>query len=271
MLDLVVLLIGQAVIAAVLLVCWTLIARPTTSRRQDLVRGGVSFAAALVLAGLGVFWFGNLAGTQAFGHLLARVETRDSVVALSFDDGPTPEGTSSVLSLLASRGVRATFFVNGQAVGDHMAQAKEIVAAGHELGNHGYTHSVLIGKPAWRIRNEVELTEQRIREAGFSGVVRFRAPFDLKLASLPLYLARTNRQSVTWDVAPDGGENDARDTDAIVRTTLSQVRPGSIVALHVMQANRAATLRALPAIIDGLKARGYRFVTVNELLALRTA
>ncbi|HET6763831.1 MAG TPA: polysaccharide deacetylase family protein, partial [Longimicrobiaceae bacterium] len=151
MLDLVVFLVSQAVIAALLLLCWSLLGRPTTRRRQDLLRGGVSFAAALVLAGLGVFWFGNLAGTQAFGRLLARVETRDSVVALSFDDGPTPDGTRAVLPVLASRGVHATFFVNGQAVSDHMPQAKQIVAAGHELGNHGYTHAVLIGKPAWRI------------------------------------------------------------------------------------------------------------------------
>jgi peptidoglycan/xylan/chitin deacetylase (PgdA/CDA1 family) len=268
-LDLIVFFLCQALLAGTFLLAWGLLGRPTTRLAQDVVRGAACFGGALVLTALGAFWYGNLPATQAFGRLVSRVDTPDSVVALTFDDGPTPEGTRQVLPMLARRGVHATFFVNGEGVEKHMAEARAIVAAGHQLGNHGYTHAILIAKPSWRIRNEVEFTEQRIRAAGYLGVVPFRAPFNMKLASLPLYLSRTHRQSVTWDVAPDGGEADARDTDAIVRTALAGVRPGSIVLLHVMQANRAATLRAVPLIIDGLAKRGYRFVTVNQLLDRR--
>ena len=80
---------------------------------------------------------------------------------------------------------------------------------------------------------------------------------------LPYYLARTGRKSIKWDVAPEGPGADAAE---IVDRVMAETQPGSIVLLHVMYEGRAETRQALPEVIRGLKAKGYRFVTVSELL-----
>ena len=84
---------------------------------------------------------------------------------------------------------------------------------------------------------------------------------------LPWYLANTHRTSITWDVAPETFDEDSEDPQTMATEVLEQVEPGSIVLLHVMYKNREASRAALPLIIKGLKEKGYRMVTLSELLA----
>jgi len=108
------------------------------------------FISALVTLGaaLGLAWaawkLSNSRSYQLFGQLLTRVETNDSVVALTLDDGPIPVYTDSVLKILADSNVHATFFVVGAALAEHMDLGRRIVQGGHELGNHSYTHHRLV-------------------------------------------------------------------------------------------------------------------------------
>jgi peptidoglycan/xylan/chitin deacetylase (PgdA/CDA1 family) len=224
-----------------------------------------------LLAGLaaaaGLWQLSNARRFQLFGEIVARVATADPVVALTFDDGPTPRYTAEVLALLRAYDARATFFVTGREVAAHPDAARQIVADGHELGNHSYSHPRLVLKTPARIRDEVERTDAAIRRAGYEGPIHFRPPYGKKLVGLPLHLARTGRTTVMWDVEPESYPAVAEDAGRIAAHVLERVRPGSIVLLHVMYDSRAASRAALPLILDGLRQRGYRPVTVSELLA----
>ena len=124
-------------------------------------------AAAIVVVGLVILWRVSGSRTfQFFGRLVPRVETASKVVALTFDDGPAPGATDQVLSALGGARVRATFFVTGAELERHMAEGRKIVAAGHELGNHSYSHGRMVFVTPSRVRREVERTDELIREAG---------------------------------------------------------------------------------------------------------
>jgi peptidoglycan/xylan/chitin deacetylase (PgdA/CDA1 family) len=116
---------------------------------------------------------------------------------------------------------------------------------------------------------EIEDTDAQIRAAGYQGQIVFRPPFTKKLIGLPLYLARTNRISVTWDIEPDSDIATAGSAGQITNAVLESARPGSIILLHPWYDSRGETLRAIGPIVTGLRARGFHFVTITQLLALR--
>ncbi len=204
---------------------------------------------------------------QFFGVIVPRVETSRRLVALTFDDGPTRESTEKVLAVLRERNARATFFVIGAELERNMDAGRAVVAAGHELGNHTYSHErMLLVSPSF-VRSEVERTDGLIRQAGHAGEITFRPPYGKKLFALPFYLWRHDRKTITWDVEPDTELGAGADADAITRYVLGCARPGSVILLHVMYPSRAEALKAVPSIVDGLQGEGYTLVTVSELLA----
>ena len=204
---------------------------------------------------------------QLFGDLVHKVDTEQKLVALTFDDGPTPHYTAGILQLLDLYQVKATFFVTGAETQRYMTQAKQIVAAGHQLGNHSWSHQRMVFMSLDEIQREIDGTDQQIRDAGYQGEILFRPPYGKKLVLLPWYLASSHRTSITWDIAPETFDEDSEHPQTMARDVLEQVEPGSIVLLHVMYKNREASRAALPLIIKGLKEKGYRIVTLSELLA----
>ncbi|MBX3724862.1 MAG: polysaccharide deacetylase family protein [Xanthomonadales bacterium] len=228
-------------------------------------------AACLVLAvpaALLIAWqVSDSRSLQWPGTLVKRVEDAPGLIALSFDDGPSAQGGAAVLDLLEALEVRATFFFTGQELAGQPDLARRFVAAGHELGNHGWSHRrMLFRSPAW-IASEIERTDALIRAAGQAGPVLFRPPYFRRLPGLSWYLHTRGRAVVLADVEPESWPGVGADTEAIVRHVLDRARSGSIVLLHVMYASRQASLRAVPGIVEGLRAQGYRLVTVSELLA----
>ncbi len=204
---------------------------------------------------------------QLFGELVHKVDTEQKLVALTFDDGPTPHYTTDILQLLELYQVKATFFVTGSETQRYMTQAKQIVAAGHQLGNHSWSHQRMVLMSLDEIHREIEGTDQQIRAAGYQGEILFRPPYGKKLVVLPWFLAKTHRTSITWDIAPETFDEDSEDPQTMAAQVLEQVRPGSIVLLHLMYKNRDASRAALPLIIKGLKQKGYKMVRVSDLLA----
>jgi peptidoglycan-N-acetylglucosamine deacetylase len=201
---------------------------------------------------------------QFFGEIVSRVNTREKVVALTFDDGPTPGVTEEVLSILNEAGVKATFFVIGANLERNPEEGRKIVAAGHELGNHTYSHQRMVLKTPSFIESEIERTDQLIRQAGYQSAIHFRPPYGKKLILLPYFLARTSRKTITWDVEPDSYPEIAADSNKIVAHVMEKTRPGSIILLHVM--GRSESLKAVKGVIAGLKGEGYSFKTVSEML-----
>lgn len=226
-------------------------------------------AVVLILGGLvAVRQISRSRTFQFFGELIPRINTSQKVVALTLDDGPTVEGTDQILAILAEQNIKATFFVTGAELEMNLDQGRKIVAAGHELGNHSYSHvRMMLVTPSF-VKQEIESTDKLIRDAGYQGEILFRPPYGKKLFALPYYLSKTGRKSITWDVEPDSNPEIAADADKIADHVLSNTRPGSIIILHVMYSNRRESMKAVKKIVEGLKAQGYSFKTMSELLAL---
>lgn len=231
-------------------------------RRRWWIGGAVALVLVLVLA-IGGYRLVSARSYQLAGELVDRVPTEDRVVALTFDDGPS-DRAPEVLRVLAELGVPATFYLNGRDLDARPDLGRAIAAAGHELGNHTYTHRRMLFVTPGTVRDEIERTDTAIRATGYQGEITFRPPYGKKLWTLPKYLADHGRTTVMWDVEPDSGTTAT--AAAIAEQTIAEVRPGSIVLLHVMYGNAAESLAAVPRIVAELRAGGYRFVTVSELL-----
>jgi len=205
---------------------------------------------------------------QFFGDIVPSINTRQKVVALTFDDGPTPGVTEEILSILNEEGVKATFFVIGADLERNLEEGRKIAAAGHELGNHTYSHKRMVLKTPSFIKSEIERTDQLIRQAGYQSAIHFRPPFGKKLILLPYFLAGTSRKTITWDVEPDSYPEIAAGSNKIVAHVMEKTRPGSIILLHVMYKGRGESLKSVKGVITGLKSNGYSFKTVSEMLAI---
>lgn len=231
--------------------------------RRWLIAAGVSLA--LATSGWALYRLVNSRTFQFFGDIVASVPCTAPVVALTLDDGPTPDGTARLLELLARHGVRATFFLTGAALEQFPDAGRRIAAAGHQLGNHGYSHSRMLLKSSSFIREEVESTDARIRAAGFEGEILFRPPFGKKLLGLPWYLRSTRRTTVMWSIEPESTPGVEQTPEGLAAHVLSSVEPGAIVLLHAMTDPYGEKQRALELIIEGLHQRGYRLATLNEM------
>jgi peptidoglycan/xylan/chitin deacetylase (PgdA/CDA1 family) len=269
MIELAILFACTAALCTLLLATWRRL-RGRSARRGQAARRVVvaGIAAALVMLS-GAWRLSNSRAFQLLGESVTRVHTERKMVALTFDDGPTPEHTGEVLDILRGHGVPATFFVTGAALAQHPAQGQALVRAGHELGNHSYSHQRMVGKSLSFIADELEETDRLIRAAGHAGPIHFRPPFGKKLVTLPYYLSRTGRSSILWDIEPESHRDVAGSAERIVAHVLERARPGSIVLLHVMYAAGAVSRQALPGIIAGLKERGFELVPLSRLLAER--
>ena len=201
-----------------------------------------------------------------FGDIVNRVNTTEKVVALTFDDGPMPTQTQMILRILKENDVKASFFLVGEAVRAHPEETEMIIQAGHEVGNHSYTHQKMVLKSPAFVSLELMKTEDALRKAGAEGPIHFRPPYGKKLVVLPYYLWKNDILSVTWDVEPESYSQTSKDSLKISQHVVNSVKPGSIVLLHVMFNSREASMNAVPKIIQELKVKGYRFVTVSELL-----
>jgi len=231
------------------------------------IKVAVVILCAVLGAGYGLLRVSKARTFQFFGGLTARAGTGQKAVALTFDDAPFVSD-ADVLRLLAREGVKATFYCIGANMEKDPAAAAAIAAAGHELGNHTYSHKRMVFKTPGFVAREIERTDALIRASGYKGAITFRPPYGKKLLTLPWYLSRHGVTSVTWDLEPD--TYFPGDAARIEDYVLARAAPGSIILLHPLCGQACAADRAaLPGIIKGLKARGYSFVTVSQLLALR--
>ncbi|MBF6297879.1 polysaccharide deacetylase family protein [Nocardia amamiensis] len=225
--------------------------------------GSVPVLVVVVLLATGTYYVMNARTFQLAGHVVSRVDTDAKVVALTLDDGPT-DRAPEVLRVLAEAQVPATFYLNGRDLAAHPEHGRAIAAAGHEIGNHTYSHRRMVFVTPGTVRDEVERTDAEIMKTGYVGPITFRPPYGKKLLLLPRYLAEHDRVTVMWDVEPDSGKSAT--ADDIVAETLAEVRPGSIILLHAMFGATAA-LEAIPRIVAELRSAGYQFVTVSDLMS----
>ena len=192
-------------------------------------------------------------------------------IALTFDDGPDPQWTPEVLQVLHRHHVHATFFVVGSQVAKFPGLTHRLVAEGHEIGAHTFTHPQLAELPAWRRSLELSQTQLAIAYATGVSTSLLRPPY----SSLPGAL-----DDQGWSAVQDVGRRgylavlsdiDSRDwerpgVEAIVRSTTLKGDDGAIVLMHDAGGDRAQTVAAIDRLIPALQQRGYRFSTVSEAL-----
>lgn len=201
---------------------------------------------------------------QLLGDLYQHVDTTEPMIALTFDDGPTPHNTVAVLDLLQKYNAKATFFMIGEVIARHPEVGQRVVAEGHQVGNHTYTHQRMLFKtPAWT-HSELDRTDEWIRRLGFEGEIMFRSPYGKKFLILPYVLWKTQRKNILWNV--ESTDTETQDPAILEAHTLPHIRPGSIVIFHDGGAPKPGTLTTLEKLLQKFSADGYRFVRVDELL-----
>jgi peptidoglycan/xylan/chitin deacetylase (PgdA/CDA1 family) len=190
---------------------------------------------------------------------------RRRVIALTFDDGPSPY-TPEIVRILVRWYVPATFFVVGQQLRYFSAGVRDELRHGFEVGDHTENHAWLVRLGAAQQRAQVGAVAGQLQRLGGPAPRLFRPPYGVWNSTTLATLRRLHMLMVLWSIDP--GDWRRPGTKAIVSDVLSHSKPGAIVILHDGGGDRNETAAALPAIIRGLRRRGYTLVSVPRLLAL---
>ena len=199
------------------------------------------------------------------GSVRAASRVAERVVALSYDDGPSPRNTPELLQILAAAGARATFFAVGTEVARHPELVSRIADSGSEVANHSYSHRDFRDLDEGEIRAEIESCAEAITAAGVSARL-FRPPFGKRPEDSARICRTIGLNCVLWSL--DSGDTMPFTAAQIEHEVVNGVKPGDIVLLHDGGDRRQRTIDASRGILRELGARGYRFLTVSELLGL---
>jgi peptidoglycan-N-acetylglucosamine deacetylase len=188
-------------------------------------------------------------------------------IALTFDDGPTP-GTRVLLEMLEKRSARATFFQCGVQVRRNPAIARDVAAAGHEIGNHTDTHARLWLRPASFLIEEIGRAQRTIIDTTCCTPRFFRAPYGVRWPGLARAQARFGLTGAMWSTI---GRDWTLDADAVHRCLLGGMEAGAILCLHdgrelAPDPDIGVTVRAVDLLLQSLAGEGWEFATLSELL-----
>jgi peptidoglycan/xylan/chitin deacetylase (PgdA/CDA1 family) len=187
-------------------------------------------------------------------------------IAMTFDDGPSAKFTPKLLDLLAARHIKVTFFVLGELVAENPQVVARAAQEGHEIASHSWSHPNLAKMSQENVRSQLQRTDDAITSATGKRPTLFRPPYG---SITPREKAWIHDQFgydiILWDVDPLDWK---RPGPAVVRSRiLKETRPGSIVLSHDIH---PGTIEAMPSTLDELQAKGFKFVTVSELINMAT-
>ena len=223
----------------------------------------ITIVVGVTTAGLLWFFF-----RPPFGKNIVRLNTHQKVVALTYDDGPNPPYTERLLDVLAKHTVKATFFMIGNRIEKHPETVHRVIAEGHQIGNHTYSHPLLGFLPPRYVQRQIERTDTLLQQHGIAKDSVFRAPMLTRFLPVAWVLAKQDRAHISCNVW--SWDWTTQDPDKITETVLKQMKPGSIIVLHDgkaehKHANRSGTIEATDRIITALKRDGYQFVRLSDV------
>ncbi len=226
---------------------------------------GAVTAAAAVAAG-----YQSMAPTaQWYGRTFTGLPRGSRQIALTYDDGPNDPHTLRLLEVLAKHNVHATFFLIGRYVQQQPQIARAIVQAGHVVGNHTFTHPLLIFKSEAEIRQELTQCRDALQDAIGEPSNLFRPPFGGRRPAVLRIARELGLEPVMWNVT--GYDWNAPPAAVIERKVAKQIRGGDVILLHdgghkQMGADRSQTVIATDHLITRYKAEGYEFVTIPQMM-----
>jgi len=208
---------------------------------------------------------------QWYGRTFAGGLRGSKQIALTYDDGPNDPHTLKLLDVLAQHNVRATFFMIGRYVQQRPDIARAVAQAGHVIGNHTFTHPLLIFESAARTRTQLLQCRSALQDAVGEHSNLFRPPFGGRRPATLRVARALGLETVMWNVA--GYDWNAPPAAVIEKKIVRQMRGGDVILLHdgghrVMGAERAQTVIATDNLIRRYKDQGYEFVTLEEMLAV---
>lgn len=188
-------------------------------------------------------------------------------MAITFDDGPNGAATEVVLELLRRHGAKATFFMIGQNVDAEPELARRVVAEGHAVGSHTWSHVKLSTVSLAVAIDEIDRGHRSLRAAGIADAALFRAPHGHKRPGVVAHLTRNGLRMIAWTAGVY--DTDSASGDTLSCRAMRWLRPGTILLLHDGKRghDRGPMLQALDTILAAARARGLELVTIPELLA----
>jgi len=210
---------------------------------------------------------------QWYGRTFAGLGGGAKTLALTYDDGPNDPHTLRMLEVLAKHGVHATFFLIGRYVQDRPDIVREVVRAGHVIGNHTFTHPNLIFTSSEQTRNQITQCRRAIEDAVGEHSNLFRPPFGGRRPASLRVVRELGLLPVMWNVT--GWDWEAPPAEHIEGKVAKQIRGGDVILLHdgghkAIGADRAQTVIATDRLIARYKGE-YEFVTIPEMMDLRSA
>jgi peptidoglycan/xylan/chitin deacetylase (PgdA/CDA1 family) len=185
-------------------------------------------------------------------------------VAMTFDDGPHPVLTPRLLDMLKARRIKATFFLIGENAAEYPDIVRRIAAEGHEIGNHTWNHPQLTKLSPEALREEINRTSSTIAEIIGKPLLVMRPPYGATSAYINHGMNKEfGMKVILWSVDPLDWKY--RNSARVERQILAGTRPGAIILSHDIH---PTTVAAMPDVFDSLIAKGYKFVTVSELIAM---
>jgi peptidoglycan/xylan/chitin deacetylase (PgdA/CDA1 family) len=231
------------------------------------------FAVALVLALPTVASAQNTAATPPAPSATADVTEKITFtdvnvdgpyIAMTFDDGPHATNTPKLLDLAAKRHIKLTFFVLGECVQQNPAVLQREVAEGHEIGNHSWSHPNLAKLSDEAVRSQLQRTEDIIVKTAGVKPKLMRPPYGELTKRQRVWVNHDfGYKVILWDVDPLDWKRPG--PSVVARRIIAGARPGSIILSHDIH---PPTIEAMPQVFDALLAKGFKFVTVSELLAM---
>jgi len=231
----------------------------------ELALTGAVAGAAAIAAG-----YQSMAPTgKWYGKAFTGLPRGTRQLALTYDDGPNDPHTLRLLEVLAKHNVQATFFVIGRFVQQRPEIVREIVRAGHVVGNHTFSHPLLIFKSEAEIRGELSQCRIALQDAIGESSNLFRPPFGGRRPAVLQVARELGMEPVMWNVT--GYDWDAPPAAAIEGKVAKRIRGGNVILLHdgghrQMGADRSQTVIATDRLITRYQAAGYAFVTVRQMM-----
>lgn len=204
--------------------------------------------------------------SRTSGVSFSRVSVPGNYIAMTFDDGPHPKNTTRLLDMLRARNIKATFYVIGQSVNLYPAVVRRTVAEGHEIGNHSNTHRLLSKLGDSDVRADLARCRDAVVNAAGVKPATLRPPYGGLLQRQREWIHdEFGYPTILWSVDPLDWKRPG--AGVISSRILAGASAGGIVLAHDLHSQ---TVDAMPATLDGLLRRGFKFVTVSQLLAMQT-